>query len=61
LVHSIAEVTLFPRADSWYMGANIPGKRREMLNWPGGLQLYLSSCRDAAAAGYRGFELDGPG
>ncbi|WP_229022980.1 flavin-containing monooxygenase [Actinomarinicola tropica] len=57
MVHGIAEMTLFPRADSWYMGANIPGKPREMLNWPGGLQLYLASCRDAAAAGYRGFEL----
>ena len=56
-VHGIAAMTLFPRADSWYMGANIPGKRREMLNWPGGLQLYLTACRDAAAAGYRGFTL----
>ena len=59
MVHSIADMTLFPRADSWYMGANIPGKPREMLNWPGGLQLYLASCREVAEAGYRGFELDG--
>lgn len=58
LVHGIAEMTLFPRADSWYMGANIPGKPREMLNWPGGLQLYLQSCREVAAAGYSGFVLD---
>ncbi len=57
MVHGIADMTLFPRADSWYMGANIPGKRREMLNWPGGLQLYLSSCREVADAGYRGFAL----
>lgn len=57
LVHGIASMTLFPRADSWYMGANIPGKPREMLNWPGGLQLYLQSCREVAAAGYRGFVL----
>lgn len=56
-VHGIASMTLFPRADSWYMGANIPGKPREMLNWPGGLQLYLTACRDAAADGYRGFAL----
>ncbi|MGY6500505.1 MAG: flavin-containing monooxygenase [Acidimicrobiales bacterium] len=61
MVHSIADMTLFPRADSWYMGANIPGKPREMLNWPGGLQLYLASCRESAADGYRGFALDGPG
>jgi len=56
-VQGIASMTLFPRADSWYMGANIPGKPREMLNWPGGLQLYLTACRDAAADGYRGFAL----
>jgi cyclohexanone monooxygenase len=43
------------------MGANIPGKPREMLNWPGGLQLYLASCRDVAEAGYRGFHLDQTG
>lgn len=57
-VLAISSMTLFPRADSWYMGANIPGKPREMLNWPGGLQLYLGACRDAAADGYRGFTLD---
>jgi cyclohexanone monooxygenase len=59
-VHTIANLTLFPRADSWYMGANIPGKPREMLNWPGGLQLYLASCRESAVEGYRGFTLDIP-
>ena len=57
-VETIASMTLFPRADSWYMGANIPGKRREMLNWPGGLQLYLTACQMSAAAGYAGFVLD---
>jgi cyclohexanone monooxygenase len=57
-VHGIAAMTLFPRADSWYMGANIPGKPREMLNWPGGLQLYLAACRASAEAGYAGFVLD---
>ncbi len=58
MVHGIASMTLFPRADSWYMGANIPGKPREMLNWPGGLQLYLTSCRNAIAEGYKGFLVD---
>jgi cyclohexanone monooxygenase len=33
---SIASAILFPRADSWYLGANIPGKRREMLAFAGG-------------------------
>ncbi len=57
-VHAIASMTLFPRADSWYMGANIPGKPREMLNWPGGLQMYLMACKSSAGAGYSGFILD---
>ena len=60
-VHGIASMTLFPRADSWYMGANIPGKPREMLNWPGGLQQYMAECRLVAEGGYRGFALDGKG
>ena len=59
-VEFIASLSLFPRADSWYMGANIPGKRREMLNWPGGLQLYVEQCRNEAQSGYPGFDLAGP-
>ena len=31
------DVTLFPKAKSWYSGANIPGKRVEPLNWAGGM------------------------
>lgn len=56
-VHALASMSLFPRADSWYMGANIPGKPREMLNWPGGLQLYLMACRASSEGGYSGFVL----
>lgn len=56
-VQALASMSLFPRADSWYMGANIPGKPREMLNWPGGLQMYLMACRSSAADGYTGFTL----
>lgn len=60
MVHTIAGMTLFPRGDSWYMGANIPGKPREMLNWPGGLQLYIAACRRSAEDGYTGFALGDP-
>ncbi|KAL4884783.1 hypothetical protein BJY04DRAFT_170473 [Aspergillus karnatakaensis] len=45
LINQITDMTLFPKADSWYMGANIPGKKREMLNFPGGLPLYEQLCR----------------
>ena len=54
----LAETTLFPQADSWYMGANIPGKVREMLMYPGGLPLYLQELRESAAKGYEGYVLD---
>jgi len=54
----LAEMTLFPKADSWYMGANIPGKVRELLMYPGGLPLYLQELRESAAKGYAGYVLD---
>ena len=54
----LANATLFPQADSWYMGANIPGKVRELLMYPGGLPLYLQELRESAAKGYEGYVLD---
>ncbi len=56
-VAELVAATLFPRAQSWYMGANIPGKKREMLVYPGGLPLYLQKCKESADAGYAGFML----
>jgi len=56
-VAELVGATLFPRAQSWYMGANIPGKKREMLVYPGGLPLYLQKCKESADAGYAGFVL----
>lgn len=56
-IREVADMTLFPQTDSWYMGANIPGKKREMLNYPGGLPLYLQKCAEAAEKGYEGFKL----
>ena len=55
-IAELGEDSLFPRADSWYMGANIPGKRRELLyhTMP---QEYLEHCQAAAMAGYAGFDL----
>jgi len=55
-IAEIGEGTLFPLADSWYMGANIPGKRRELLYHPMP-QDYLEQCQAAAEAGYEGFDL----
>lgn len=42
-----SKMTLITDANSWYMGANIPGKKREMLNYLKGLPTYEKSCRDA--------------
>ena len=56
-VLELADATLFPRADSWYLGANIPGKRREMLSFAGGLPAYMAKCGESAERGYEGFAL----
>lgn len=50
----IADSTLFGRTDSWYMAANIPGKRRQLLNYPSS-DAYLDRLRSCAADGYAGF------
>ena len=51
----VASKTLFANANSWYTGANIPGKPRAFLPYIGGLGNYTVICNDVAAAGYRGF------
>ncbi len=56
-VNQLANATLFPRANSWYMGANVPGKPRVFLPYVGGFPQYRATCDDVAAAGYRGFTL----
>jgi len=54
-VRRVADKTLFPRAASWYMGANIPGKPRVFMPYIGAG--YRKKCADVAAAGYEGFTL----
>jgi len=56
-IMELAQHTLFPKADSWYMGANIPGKQREMLMYPGGLPKYLEEFKACKEKGYAGFRL----
>jgi cyclohexanone monooxygenase len=56
-VLALADSTLFPRADSWYFGANIPGKPREMLTFAGGLPMYMEKCKESADRGYEGFAI----
>ncbi|MFW0793954.1 NAD(P)/FAD-dependent oxidoreductase [Gordonia sp. CPCC 205515] len=49
--------TLMPAANSWYLGANIPGKPRVFMPFVGGFGVYGQIIADVAADGYRGFDL----
>lgn len=53
----LADQTLFPRADSWYLGANIPGKPRVFMLYPGGFGNYRKVVQELTDAGYEGFAL----
>ena len=55
--NEVAQGTLLPRANSWYMGANVPGKPRTPLVYVGGAPAYRKICDQVAAEGYRGFAL----
>ena len=59
-VQDVANTTLYPTADSWYMGANIPGKPRVFLPYIGGLDVYRRRCDEIAAAGYPGIGMGTP-
>ena len=56
-VNHVADQTLFPLANSWYMGANVPGKPRVFMPYAGGVGPYRQKCDDVAAKGYEGFHL----
>ncbi len=55
--NEVAEATLFPEANSWYMGANIPGKARVILIYLGGFLEYRRRFNAASDEGYAGFTL----
>ncbi|MDH4076634.1 MAG: alpha/beta hydrolase fold domain-containing protein, partial [Acidimicrobiia bacterium] len=59
-VNDWADITLFPQANSWYMGANVPGKPRVFLPYVGGVGPYRAICDEVVERGYLGFELSGP-
>ena len=54
-VNEVAAATLFPRAGSWYMGANVPGKPRVFMPYAAGVGPYREVCERVAANGYEGF------
>lgn len=55
-VNEVANATLFPTANSWYLGANVPGKPRVFMPYIG-FPPYVEKCNQVAAGGYAGFKL----
>ncbi|MGE4607195.1 MAG: NAD(P)/FAD-dependent oxidoreductase, partial [Myxococcota bacterium] len=56
VVNMIAGATLYPHCNSWYLGANVPGKPRVFMPFLG-VPPYAERCRDVARNGYEGFAL----
>ncbi len=60
-VNEVADSTLYPLANSWYVGANIPGKPRVFMPYVGGFDRYKTPLRcDLGRNGYEGFTLSPP-
>src|SRR4029078_3103083 len=56
-VSACADITLYPTANSWYMGANVPGKPRVFLPYIGGVGKDRIACDEAVDRDYLGFRL----
>ena len=56
-VNDVADSTLYPLANSWYLGSNIPGKPRVFMPYVGGFAGYKKRCDAVAANGYEGFTM----
>jgi len=55
-VNEVADSSLFPRCNSWYLGANVPGKPRVFMPYLGFPQ-YVQKCNEVVAKGYEGFAI----
>ena len=55
----VGDGTLYPLANSWYMGSNVPGKPRVLMPYIGGVGVYRGECDEIAQDGYRGFSRRG--
>ena len=56
-VNDAAASTLFTQANSWYLGANIPGKPRVFMPFVGGIGRYRAICDQVAKDAYSGFRI----
>ena len=59
LSNECAAPTIYMQANSWYLGANIPGKPRIFMPFIGGVHAYRDICDEVAGRGYAGFAIDG--
>jgi cyclohexanone monooxygenase len=59
--NDIADSTLYPLANSWYVGANVPGKPRVFMPYVGGFDRYKRACDELARNGYPGLQLSSRG
>ena len=57
--NEVADSTLYPLANSWYVGANIPGKPRIFMPYVGGFDRFKRTCDEVAAKGYQGIRMTG--
>ncbi len=60
-VNDFGDLTLYPKANSWYMGANVPGKPRVFLPYVGGVDTYRVVCDEVVERDYLGFVRRGEG
>ena len=56
--NEVADRTLYPLANSWYVGANIPGKPRVFMPYVGGVAAYKAKCDEVVANNYEGFVIE---
>lgn len=56
-VNEVAHSTLYPNCNSWYLGANVPGKPRVFMPYLG-FSAYVEKCEAVVEAGYEGFVLE---
>ena len=57
LVEELVARSIVGKTNSWWTGANIPGKPRGITMYLGGTHNYRAACDEIAANGYEGFTL----
>ncbi|KAB8343201.1 hypothetical protein FH972_022791 [Carpinus fangiana] len=58
VIDEVAARSLLSETDSWYMGVNIAGRKKQALNYFGGVDKYEEVIGAEAAGGYKGFNIE---